>query len=104
MGQTSASAWNVLAWIGLAVCLLLAGVRLVATRLLLGSDLQSWLMFSLAFAIYTLPITVSTACIWRICARIPPGNCQSCGYNLTGNESGKCPECSTPVPKREATA
>ena len=31
-------------------------------------------------------------------------HCESCDYNLTGNESGKCPECSTPVPKREATA
>ena len=31
--------------------------------------------------------------------RIPPGHCPHCGYNLTGNESGKCSECSTPVPK-----
>jgi hypothetical protein len=23
----------------------------------------------------------------------PIGHCQSCGYNLQGNESGKCPEC-----------
>ena len=22
-----------------------------------------------------------------------PGHCQQCGYNLTGNESGTCPEC-----------
>jgi hypothetical protein len=25
--------------------------------------------------------------------RIPPGHCQKCGYNLTGNVSGVCPEC-----------
>ncbi len=24
--------------------------------------------------------------------RIPPGYCQKCGYDLTGNESGICPE------------
>ncbi len=30
--------------------------------------------------------------------------CLHCGYNLTGNESGVCPECSTPVPKQETTA
>ena len=30
--------------------------------------------------------------------------CPHCGYNLTGNESGVCSECSTPVPKQEATA
>ena len=23
----------------------------------------------------------------------PSGHCQSCGYDLTGNESGRCPEC-----------
>ncbi|MDM8007650.1 MAG: hypothetical protein QUV05_16035 [Phycisphaerae bacterium] len=29
--------------------------------------------------------------------RIPPGHCQSCGYNLTGNVSGVCPECGEKV-------
>jgi predicted Zn-ribbon and HTH transcriptional regulator len=28
---------------------------------------------------------------------LPPGHCQSCGYNLTGNVSGVCPECGTSV-------
>ncbi|HKQ47230.1 MAG TPA: hypothetical protein VJZ71_04070 [Phycisphaerae bacterium] len=28
---------------------------------------------------------------------MPPGHCHSCGYNLTGNVSGRCPECGTPV-------
>ena len=32
------------------------------------------------------------------------GHFLHCGYNLTGNESGVCPECATPVPKREKTA
>jgi hypothetical protein len=27
------------------------------------------------------------------------GLCESCGYNLTGNTSGVCPECGTPVPE-----
>jgi len=31
---------------------------------------------------------------------VPLGHCLHCGYNLTGNESGVCPECSTPVPKQ----
>jgi hypothetical protein len=26
-------------------------------------------------------------------------NCPTCGYNLTGNLSGTCPECGTPLPK-----
>lgn len=28
------------------------------------------------------------------------GRCLSCGYNLTGNLSGTCPECGTPVPAK----
>jgi len=28
----------------------------------------------------------------------PPGHCLSCGYNLTGNTSGRCPECGTAAP------
>lgn len=29
--------------------------------------------------------------------RPPTGICHSCGYDLTGNQSGICPECGTPV-------
>ena len=29
---------------------------------------------------------------------MPPGHCTTCGYNLTGNVSGKCSECGAPVP------
>ncbi len=32
------------------------------------------------------------------------GHCRHCGYDLTANESGVCPQCATPVPKRETTA
>lgn len=31
--------------------------------------------------------------------RIPPWYCKSCGYNLTGNRSGVCPECGSVVPQ-----
>jgi hypothetical protein len=30
--------------------------------------------------------------------RHKPGFCSTCGYNLTGNVSGICPECGTPIP------
>ena len=26
--------------------------------------------------------------------------CENCGYDLTGNESGVCPECGTPIPRQ----
>ncbi len=27
----------------------------------------------------------------------PPGTCRTCGYNLTGNTTGICPECGSPT-------
>ena len=34
---------------------------------------------------------------WEARWRYPQGHCQTCGYNLTGNTSGVCPECGTPT-------
>jgi hypothetical protein len=31
--------------------------------------------------------------------RIPPHCCQKCGYDLTGNTSGTCPECGAATPQ-----
>jgi hypothetical protein len=44
-----------------------------------------------------------TRVIWRKYARelpfAPRGiQCVACGYNLTGNVSGRCPECGTTIP------
>jgi hypothetical protein len=39
---------------------------------------------------------------WRDHRRIPPGDCRKCGYNLTGNASGRCPECGEAVPRGRA--
>jgi len=51
------------------------------------------------FVIFAIP----TASLWWIDRRrIPPGHCQRCGYNLTGNVSGLCPECGTPIPAGNA--
>lgn len=36
---------------------------------------------------------VSTALLWWRDRRPPRGHCRTCGYNLTGNTSGVCPEC-----------
>ncbi len=37
-------------------------------------------------------VAVPTTFIWRLDRHRLPGHC-SCGYDLTGNESGVCPEC-----------
>lgn len=40
-------------------------------------------------------IGVPTAFLWYRDRRRPKGHCRSCGYDLTGNVSGVCPECGT---------
>ncbi len=34
--------------------------------------------------------------------RTRPGHCQKCGYDLTKNESGVCPECGVEIPEAAA--
>ncbi len=38
-------------------------------------------------------LAIPTAFFWYRDRRPPPNHCQFCGYNLTGNVSGTCPEC-----------
>jgi hypothetical protein len=35
---------------------------------------------------------------------LSPNLCRQCAYDLTGNVSGRCPECGTPIPRAEAIA
>ncbi len=51
----------------------------------------------------------NTAVIWRKHRYEAPFEprgmfCHGCGYNLTGNVSGRCPECGLPVPARRPAA
>ena len=47
----------------------------------------------LALVVIALP----TAILWYRDRRPPKGHCQSCGYDLTGNVSGICPECGASI-------
>jgi hypothetical protein len=38
-----------------------------------------------------------TFLLWWRDRRFPVGHCHHCGYDLTGNLSGRCPECGHPV-------
>ena len=39
----------------------------------------------------------------RLLRRWRQGLCPRCGYSLTGNASGTCPECGTPTPAKAKT-
>ena len=57
--------------------------------------LPLWLIFAV--------VAAPTAFLWyRDRLRRRPGHCKNCNYNLTGNTSGICPECGTPIPEKES--
>ena len=47
--------------------------------------------------LFLLAAGIPTIILWRGDRRHPPGHCQNCGYNLTRNVSGVCPECGSEV-------
>ncbi len=51
--------------------------------------------FSLAVPLWCplLPTALVTVWLFRRDRRHPPGHCHGCGYDLTGNTTGRCPEC-----------
>jgi len=73
-----------------AVCVML----LLPTNEVLGI-LASLVLGSVVF------LAACTILRRRLPILYPPGHCVRCGYNLTGNVSGVCPECGTPVPTRD---
>jgi hypothetical protein len=64
-------------------------------------DASVFLPLWIPFAIVVAP----TAVLWYVDRRrIPAGHCQKCGYDLTGNVSGVCPECGTALPRNESAS
>ena len=43
----------------------------------------------------TAVLVIAAALAWLWPQRRKPGTCATCGYNLTGNITGRCPECGT---------
>ena len=59
---------------------------------------KNWNGISIPLRMPFLMVAIPTALLWwRDRHRIPSGHCQNCGYDLTGNLSGICPECGVKV-------
>jgi hypothetical protein len=60
----------------------------------LASDLSLplWILALAAAAIFAATFSRS---------KPAPGHCRKCGYDLTGNVSGRCPECGESAPRRD---
>ena len=54
-----------------------------------GFSVPLWIPFVVVF--------VPSFLAWRSSRKRRPGYCRRCSYDLTGNESGVCPECGTKV-------
>lgn len=65
-------------------------------KLVLGMHVPCWVAWVLFAAYPTLAFVRGPVRRWR---RRRRGLCVRCGYNLTGNVSGVCPECGTEIEK-----
>ena len=52
---------------------------------------------AIPFWLVALVLGPPTVVLWRRDWHVPPGHCLRCGYDLTGNVSGRCPECGMQV-------
>ena len=59
--------------------------------------LKTTLMLVSSSLLIGMFVAIPTAILWWLDRRYRKGCCQKCGYNLTGNVSGTCPECGTPT-------
>jgi hypothetical protein len=59
---------------------------------------ETWSAVVLPFwALLPITATPGVLLLWRHRRRRRPGHCHECDYDLTGNVSGRCPECGTSV-------
>ena len=72
--------------------------------------IQTWPLAPGSITRTTIPVWFSLAIVaclttflWYRDRRPPRGHCQACGYSLTGNVSGVCPECGAAIKSPQET-
>jgi hypothetical protein len=61
------------------------------------ADLEGLLIKGMFFGLLGLVAVACLRSIRRSTREPPTGHCMSCGYNLRGNRSGRCPECGAAI-------
>ena len=103
--RRKAEAWESLTERDCIQTIVLCGIICVLGLVLLRWD-ATW-MLGICITALTGPTSVFFLIWWLAVVRrnppLPQKNdqpaCNSCGYSLTGNTSGTCPECGSPIPK-----
>ena len=109
-------AWEIgleIMWVGFfilaAVLALLSNMRgrvAFFGLLLFAAVLQPGLGAGMFEFVVPTPVLIVGFAIWALRYQAPidyRGRCLECGYDLTGNVSGVCPECATPVYARPSS-
>lgn len=91
-----------LPWPLLAVIICIATIRSYPSyerAIAKNGSLQTYVLFSMNYSLYltVLGLLVITPLAGWNRYRPPAGTCPRCRYDLTGNESGVCPECGEDV-------
>ena len=96
-------------YIGIPVALLAAHAHYVVIGLppgpgpagMVAGRVAQFLCVGLLVTMCVYVAAVTTAAFAEGLKWVPAGHCRKCGYNLTGNVSGRCPECGAPVRRKD---
>lgn len=58
-----------------------------------GLSVGMWIAIGIAIPVGLVAVVFQLITAWRMGDRVKCGHCSGCGYDLTGNASGRCPEC-----------
>ena len=91
---------------GIPASLVMPKILLIAAAIYAGHVSRYPRLMSMSERFFTLAVIFAVLLLatGRTLAyrRRVAGSCASCGYNLSGNISGTCPECGSPVPTSAA--